>query len=122
MKKLVYQQIKNSSGNDVLLVVRQLLLPAMLCDADVAKIVYVLSSECKVIDIHADVDKQMLSLKYDVSQVQYTHILVVLESAGYGIMHGFLSSIKTAWYEFTETNKRDNANAPPPACCNKPPK
>jgi hypothetical protein len=27
--------------------------------------------------------------------------------------------LKASWYQYTDTNARDNANAPPAACCNK---
>ena len=122
MKTRVYQQTQNKSVNDMLLVVRKILLPAMQTDTDVDNIVHLLTADDKIMEIHVNLDKQLLFVKYDVSQIEYSQLLIILDDAAYPTQRGLLATLKTAWYEFIENNKRDNANAPPPACCNKPPK
>ena len=36
--------------------------------------------------------------------------------------HGFKQGLLSIWYDYLDTTARDNALAPPPACCNTPPR
>ena len=82
----------------------------------------VLSSLPGVISVSIDLGKSIVSIEYDVTHIQYKAVLDEIVKSGGSIKDGFWFRWKQGWIEFTETNMRDNAKAPPPACCNKPPK
>jgi len=70
----------------------------------------------------ADVKKRRVMVCYDPTRTDYLTVIEALESAGFPSVDNWLSRRKMDWYEFTENNAKENAKAPPPACCNKPPK
>ncbi len=72
--------------------------------------------------VTADVKKHRAVVSYDVTVMDYRSIIAALEEAGFPPLDDWLSRVKGNWYRFTEENARENAKAPPPACCNKPPK
>jgi len=72
--------------------------------------------------VATDVDKHRVIVRYDASQSAYQAIVEVLESTGFPPLDSWWSRVKGNWYQFSDTNARDNAKAPPPACCNKPPR
>jgi len=75
-----------------------------------------------LVDINVDRKKSIIFIEYDVTQIQYQTVLDMIVKAGCAIKGSLWFRWKQGWIEFTETNMRDNAKAPPPACCNKPPK
>lgn len=75
-----------------------------------------------LVDISVDHKKPIIFIEYDVTQIQYKTVLEKIVEAGGTIKDSLWFRWKQGWIEFTETNMRDNAKAPPPACCNKPPK
>jgi hypothetical protein len=82
-------------------------------------------SLCRIPGLHqAQIDprRQRLEVWYDVRRVSYQQILTVLTNAGFPPRNGWWFRRKQSWYRFTEANDRENAKAPPAACCNKPPK
>lgn len=81
-----------------------------------------LSSLPGVIEVGVDFKNLRITIEYDVTQLQYKAVLEAIVKAGGVIKDDFWFRWKQGWIEFTETNMRDNAKAPPPACCNKPPK
>ncbi len=70
----------------------------------------------------ADVKKHRVMVCYDVARTDYLTVIDALERAGFPPVDNWLSRRKRDWYKFTENNAKENAKAPPPACCNKPPK
>ena len=72
--------------------------------------------------ISVDTTKCEITIQYNVTRVRYYQIITEIKKAGASIKGGILSKWKQGWIEFTEINMRENAKAPPPACCNKPPK
>lgn len=73
---------------------------------------------CKVF---ADVEKHRVTVRYDASQINYQAILDALENTSFPPMNSWWSRFKGGWFQFADVNARDNAKAPPAACCNKPP-
>jgi hypothetical protein len=70
----------------------------------------------------AQVERQRLDVRYNASQLNYQLIAETLEKTGFPVWDNWWSRLKDNWYRFSGDNARDNAKAPPPACCNKPPK
>lgn len=69
-----------------------------------------------------DADKQRVVILYDASKTDYETVSGALVSSGFVPQDNWWSRLKGGWFQFTDTNARDNAKAPPPACCNKSPK
>ncbi len=72
--------------------------------------------------VTSDLDKHQVVVRYDASQSSYQDILQVLRSAGLSPADGWWDRMKGGWYQYTDENARENAKAPPPSCCNKPPR
>ena len=59
---------------------------------------------------------------YDPLETSYWDIEHILSGHEVYRASGIGSRILSIWYEYLDIKARDNANAPPPACCNKPPR
>ena len=66
--------------------------------------------------------KKQMTVDYDASRLSYQMIVDRLENIGFPASDSWWSRIKGGWYQYADSNLRDNAKAPPPTCCNKPPK
>lgn len=75
-----------------------------------------------VVKVAADVEKHRVVVSYDASQQNFRNIVETMEKTGFPPLDNWWSRLKGSWYRFSDENARDNAKAPPPACCNKPPK
>lgn len=101
---------------------RNITRPSLQHEADslsVLGVVDILPGVC-----HAEVDlrRHRLNVRYDATHVDFQRIKTELEAAGYPTETGRWPCFKEQWYRFVDANMRENAHAPPPACCNKPPK
>jgi hypothetical protein len=72
--------------------------------------------------VAADATRQQVVVLYDVTGTDYLTILAKLEDAGFPPLDNWWSRRKMHWYQFTDRNGRENAKAPPAACCSKPTK
>ena len=63
-----------------------------------------------------------LKVIYNVMKMDYQVLDKTLDALGCPLSSGSWSRIKGWFYQFSDTNARDNAKAPPPPCCNKPPR
>lgn len=70
---------------------------------------------------YAGADKSLL-IEYDQLLLNFTGLLAILSGLGVSYKKGFIFNCRTSWYDYLDTTARENASAPPPACCNKPPK
>lgn len=101
---------------------RRLRLPD-LNDATAAQAVEQALTEMPGIrDFKLDIPRHELRVRYSATETGYQAIVDCLTGLGLAPQRSRWSRLKTAWYLFTEDNARQNAAAPPPACCNKPPK
>ena len=101
---------------------RRITIPALVQAADastVERAVSALSGVCKVV---ADGDRHWVDVRYDSSRSDYQEIEAALKNAGFPPLDSWWSRFKGRLFQYSDTNARDNAHAPPPACCNKPPK
>ena len=63
-----------------------------------------------------------LFVEYDPIKIVYSNIEKILDDQQVNRTHGFKQGLLSIWYDYLDTTARDNALAPPPACCNKPPR
>ncbi len=103
-------------------VTRGIKVPALRHAADAMQLTQALETSTGVHRAQAQVDKQRIVVRYDATQTDYRSIVCILEETGYPPTKNWWARMLASWYQFTDTNARDNANAPPPACCNKPPR
>ena len=101
---------------------RRIKIPALAHAADAMVVEHAVSTLSGVRKVVTDVDKQQIVVRYDASQLAYQAIVEILKTAGFPPLDSWWSRVKGNWYQFSDTNARDNAKAPPPVCCNKPPK
>lgn len=101
---------------------RKIKIPALVHQADAMTLEGRVESLPGVHSVAADIEKRQLIVCYDVTGSDYQSIIEALEDTGFPPLDNWLSRRKRSWYEYTETTARENAKAPPPPCCNKPPK
>jgi len=101
---------------------RWIKIPALIHDADGAVIERALGEIAGVHRIGINLSKKRLIVEYDASKLSYQAIADVLEKTGFPPSNNWWSRIKAGWYEYADSNSRENAKVPPSACCNKTPK
>lgn len=116
----------SASGNDssatAWLVRRRFRIPALGEATDIPALNRVIEALPGVREARAEVAKQRLVVHYAASETDYRQISAALTKLGYAVAQDRWSALKGAWYQFTDNNVRENAQAPAPACCNKPPR
>ena len=112
----------NSRSTSAWEVTRRLKIPAMDEAADERKLIQGLTAVPGVRSVVAEADKQRLEVRYAASETDYRAITHVLAGLGYPVATDRWSTFKGSWYQFTDINARENAEAPEPACCNKAPR
>ncbi len=68
------------------------------------------------------VSGRTMVLEYRPLQVGLEHLLQVLHELGVALDDSWLQRCRRAWYQYQDDAVCENAGAPPPACCNKPPR
>jgi hypothetical protein len=69
-----------------------------------------------------DTIENNLSVEYNPLKIIYSDIENILTDLQINRAHGFKQGLLLIWYDYLDTTARDNALAPPAACCNKPPR
>ena len=101
---------------------RRIRIPALADAADAAAAESALGRLPGVRGVAADARTRQVAVRYDASRTAYREIAAALESAGFPPAGNWWGRLRGGWYQFSDTNARENAQAPPPACCNKPPR
>jgi len=101
---------------------RRIKLPALIHAADILTVERAVSALPGVRGLAGDLEKQQLVVRYDASLSSYQAIENILENTGFPPLDNWWNRVKRSWYQYTDTNARENAVTPPPTCCNKPPK
>ncbi len=101
---------------------RSISLPSMVHAADGMALERVVRAMPGVLDVASNVEKHRFVVRYNASQLNYHSIVELIEKTGFPPLDNWWSRFKGNLYRFSDDNARDNARAPPPACCNKPPK
>jgi len=102
--------------------VRRLALPGLKGAADAEQVRKLLQQVPGVQAVECDLKRHRVTVRYDVNQTDHDTLTGMLTEAGYPPASGLLSCLRGSLYQYADTNARDNAKAPPPPCCNKPPK
>ena len=69
-----------------------------------------------------DSNENILTVEYDSMKLSYSKIENILSDQQINQANGIRQKLLSIWYDYLDTTARDNALAPPPACCNKPPR
>jgi len=101
---------------------RRIKLQSLAHAADAVSVERALAELPGVVKAVADVDRQRVDVRYNASQQNFQNIVETMETTGFPPLDSWWSRIKGNWYRFSDETARENARAPPPACCNKPPK
>jgi len=101
---------------------RRIKIPALNHAADVLTVERAVSVLSGVRRMSSDLEKQQVLVRYDASESSYQAIVEVLVNTGFPPLDNWWNRFKGNWYQYTDTNARENAVTPPSACCNKPPK
>ena len=101
---------------------RSIAVPTLDKFGDAEKLESVLAELGGICKVVADAERHRVELRYDASCTDYQAVAAALKRAGFPPSDDWWSRLKGNWFQFTDTNAHDNASAPPPSCCNKPPK
>jgi hypothetical protein len=101
---------------------REISLARPLLEQDIAELTRRLELLPGLKIFEADRGGTRMTVVYDASLLSYGVLTTALEDAGFALAPGWWNAMKIRIHDFTDSNARDNATAPPPACCNKPPK
>jgi copper chaperone CopZ len=74
-----------------------------------------------VLRVSVDPPKPWVVVDYLVTKTDYQALERALEAAGYPPATGRWARFRSGWYQNLDVTGRGNAEAPAPACCNKPP-
>ncbi len=66
-------------------------------------------------------NENILSVEYGPLNIGYSQIENILSGQQINRANGIRQRLLSIWYDYLDTTVRDNALAPPAACCNKPP-
>jgi hypothetical protein len=112
----------SNKGEGAWEVQRSITAPALRDAADATGAVAAVNAIAGVRAVEVNVEKRRLIACYDARLTNYQEICATLGRAGYPAEGGRWSRLKESWFSFVDANLRENASAPPPACCNKPPR
>lgn len=115
-------QDKPVQSNGIWDVSRKISVPSLVSDADATALIQALQGVAGVKTVVSETTQHCLVVRYDASVVDYLTLLQVLREIGHPPAYTWWARLKGNWYQFTDSNSRENANLPPPACCNKAPK
>ena len=73
-------------------------------------------------NVDFDRKRSVIVAEYNQLLIHYSGLLTLLSNHSINTRHSFGFSLRKSWYDYLDINTRENALAPPPACCNKPPK
>ena len=88
---------------------------------DIATIQQCLKTLTGVQGLVVHLSKQAISIRYDMSVINYPDLVKVLEKSGFVYKNNFLNKLKKSWITFVDKTAHDNSQQQPKACCNRPP-
>ena len=100
-------------------VARKILLPTQDNPATACSILQQLDAVKSVRELAKNT---AIEVEYDQCQTSYASLLALLNEQGVEVKGGWMSKLRAQWYDYIDTTARENAAAPPAACCNKPPR
>ena len=109
-------------SNDSWNVTRSIPFPNVLNEEHMSTAMQLLKELPGVRSVSPGKGNRCIRTTYDASAVNFNNLVSVLEEAGLRTKSGWWEGMKRKLFQFSDANARDNAYAPPPSCCNKPPK
>ena len=88
----------------------------------IRKVTEVLEAASGIENVLFNTNENNLFVEYDPIKIVYSKIEEILDDQQVNRTYGFKQGLLSIWYDYLDTTARDNALAPPPACCNKPPR
>ena len=88
----------------------------------IRKVTDVLEATSGIENILFNTSEDNLFVEYNPIKIVYSNIEEILDDQQVNRAHGFKQGLLSIWYDYLDTTARDNALAPPPACCSKPPR
>lgn len=74
-----------------------------------------------VVQVSVERERPVVVVDYLLTKTDYQSLERALGAAGLAPAAGGWARFKSGWYQNLDLTGRDNASAPTPACCNKPP-
>ena len=105
-----------------ILVRRKIALSFIGSNEPISRSISLLADNPAISKVDYDSTDKSISIEYDQLLINYTDLLAILSKLDTSYKKGFGFKLRTNWYDYLDTTARENASAPPPACCNKPPK
>ena len=99
---------------------RRIPIPALRHQADAEVVVSALEGLPGVHEVIADTGRRHVQVLYDVTGSDYDTLREVLAGIGFPAANGWWERLKGNWYQYLDSNGRDNAHAPEPPCCSNP--
>ena len=95
-------------------------IPALGHEADGNAIAAALGKLQGMRRVRAYVGRKRIRVLYDQTKLDFYLIKDQLEQVGFPMADSWWWRQKENWFQYLDTNARDNANAPPPVCCSNP--
>lgn len=99
---------------------RHISVPAMSRERDALVVGNRLAQIKGMRGVCGDARRQRLTIVYDVTQLDYDQVLDTLKETGFPSEDGPWERFKARWFQYLDTNGRENANAPEAPCCSSP--
>ena len=99
---------------------RRIKIPALAHEADAAVVQRTLEVLRGVLTVRADVEKQHIQVRYDITICDFRTIAEALSEIGFPHPNNWWWHFKANQFQYVDTNGRDNANTPAPPCCSNP--
>lgn len=88
--------------------------------SDINRVRESLMSENGVISVKANVQKNILTIEYDLRKIKFEVLERSIKELGLKLSQKFLERCKRGMAKFMEQNEMDNLNAPLSSCCDDP--
>jgi copper chaperone CopZ len=99
---------------------RHFTLPAVIHKRDAQVISERLGNLPGVHGTETNVHRHRVTVVYDITLVDYRHLLDALAETGFPAPETWWSRLKTYWFQSLDETGRENANAPAAPCCSNP--
>lgn len=101
---------------------RRIRVPSLSDPAAARRVEQVLGEIDGVRGVTTNCSKHAISVRYLITATDYQSLERVLNTAGFPPASGHWARFRSSWLQSLDLTGRENADAPPPACCNKPPR
>ena len=100
---------------------RRIRVPGLGDEAGRAAAEKVLTGIDGVVQVRVKAHKPVVVVDYLLTKTDFQSLEHALSATGLAPAAGGWARFKSGWYQSLDLTGRDNASAPTPACCNKPP-